>query len=89
LPNHPNHRLPYVQDYLRQFGARKCEANAIVTTPNAARQLVRDAIEGVLGTDALERFATKRAELQDNYTALLTKTKLAGPLRKIATGRFR
>jgi hypothetical protein len=28
-PRHPDHFKPYVQSYLRQFGARKCEANAL------------------------------------------------------------
>ena len=34
-PKHPDHRKDYVQDYLRQFRPRKCEANALVTRPAA------------------------------------------------------
>ena len=28
---HKDHKAAYVQDYLSQFGARKCEANALAT----------------------------------------------------------
>jgi hypothetical protein len=47
-PSHPDHKKPYVQDYLRQYGARKVEANALVTCPDAARDLCRQAIEKYL-----------------------------------------
>jgi hypothetical protein len=41
---HRHHELPYVQSYLGQFGARKCEANALITNPEAARALMRSAL---------------------------------------------
>ena len=40
-PSHKNHYQPYVQDYLGKFGARKCEANAIVPLPAIAREYIR------------------------------------------------
>ncbi|MDD2869745.1 hypothetical protein [Neomegalonema sp.] len=43
-PRHPDHAKSYVQDYLRKFGARKVEANALVTRPEAGRRLCREAI---------------------------------------------
>lgn len=64
-PSHPNHHLPYVQDYLSRFGARKCEANALVVRPREAQALVLEAIESYLGTDALERFESKRQAVRD------------------------
>lgn len=42
--SHPDHYKPYVQDYLRQFGAWKCEANALVGHPAPARTLLEEAI---------------------------------------------
>ena len=42
--NHHDHSKPYVQEYIKQFGARKCEANALVVRPEAGRKLCRDAI---------------------------------------------
>ena len=32
-PRHPDHDKAYVQDYLRRFGVRKVEANALVARP--------------------------------------------------------
>lgn len=43
-PRHPDHAKSYVQDYLSSFGARKVEANALVTRPEAGRALCREAI---------------------------------------------
>jgi hypothetical protein len=33
-----------VQGYLQRYGARKCEANALVVRPEAGRELCRQAI---------------------------------------------
>ncbi len=41
-PKHPQHGAEYVQSYLQDFGARKCEANALIANPTAARSLIRD-----------------------------------------------
>jgi hypothetical protein len=43
-PKHPDHLKPYVQNYLGRFGARKVEANALVVSPEAGRDLCRRAI---------------------------------------------
>ncbi len=64
-PNHKNHGLPYVQNYLSDVGARKCEANVLVTLPDVARDLCREAIEAILGEDALQRFAARRQAMFD------------------------
>ncbi|MBA2733281.1 MAG: hypothetical protein H0U54_10370 [Acidobacteria bacterium] len=81
-PKHRNFRLPYVQQYLHTIGERKCEANAIVTTPNDARQLVRDAIESIIG-DARNRFAEKRRIVRERYAELLEETGLREPIRAV------
>jgi hypothetical protein len=41
---HPQRYAAYVQRYLRDFGARKVEANALVVEPEAGRELCRQAI---------------------------------------------
>jgi hypothetical protein len=43
-PRHKHHLFPHVQDYLAQYGARKVEANALVTRAGAGRQLCEEAI---------------------------------------------
>lgn len=80
---HQNFNLPYLQDYIHKYGVRKCEANAVVTTPDEARDLCREAIEAVVGDEAIDRFAAKRAEVQKQYAELLRKTKLAAPIQKV------
>lgn len=79
-PSHPNHSQFYVQDYLSSFGAKKCEANAIVTTPQAARQLAEQAILDVLGPDALDRFGIKSQVVKTRYQEILEESGLQEPL---------
>lgn len=48
-PAHKNFRLPYVQEYLKTVGRRKCEANALLKIRPVAKKLCRFAIEKYLG----------------------------------------
>lgn len=75
-PTHPNYHLPYLQDYLAEYGTRKCEANAIVPIPDIARDLCRDTIERYLGADALDRFEVKRQEIRDGLSEFRERTGL-------------
>lgn len=79
---HKNFYLEYLQVYLQKYGVRKCEANAIVTTPVAARDLVRSEIEQWLGEDALERFANKKEleTIETEYNAVLDESGLREPI---------
>src|SRR6516162_11914122 len=55
-PDHPDHFKPYVQNYLREFRARKVEANALVVRPEAGRKLCRDAILRYVPQTAITEF---------------------------------
>ena len=66
--------MPYVQDYIKEFGARKCEANAIVTIPKIAREFVDDTIKSFLGKDAEKRFLAKRQAIRDEVQKFRKKT---------------
>ena len=55
-PDHADHFKPYVQNYLREFGARKVEANALVVRPEAGRKLCRDAILKYVPPTAVAKF---------------------------------
>lgn len=79
--SHKNNRLPYVQEYLSEIGERKCEANAIVTTPDKAEELIRQEIERWLGEDALDRFQAKRNKVRKEYQQVLKETGLEDPIR--------
>jgi hypothetical protein len=58
--SHRNHNLPYVQEYLDKYGARKCEANACVIIPEITQDYIRKKIEKYLGGDAAQRFVDKK-----------------------------
>jgi hypothetical protein len=65
--SHPNHNLPYVQQYLKKVGCRKCEANVLITKPEAAEDLIRAAIGKYLDSDIKDRFREKDQAVKDGY----------------------
>ena len=81
-PSHPNHYLSYVQDYIGNYGERKCEANALVVRPDAAGDLVREAIVGFLGEDALDRFEERREEIRQSITKIRKDTGVASAIKE-------
>jgi len=82
-PNHSNHNLSYVQDYLKNIGVRKCEANALVVKPKEGKQLCIDAIERYLGHDAINRFKDKRKEIEDEISDYFEDKNIKETLEKI------
>jgi len=62
---HPDHFKPYVQDYLKRFGARKVEANALVVRPEAGRKLCRDAILRYVPADAAENYDERLQDVRE------------------------
>jgi len=77
-PRHPHHKMEYVQSYLQRFGARKVEANALVTRPEAGRELCRQAILRYVPADAIARYERKlipiRAALRDEIARRLAES---------------
>jgi len=51
-----NLKSDYVQNYLRAYGARKVEANALVVRPDAGRKLCRNTILKYLPADAPDNY---------------------------------
>jgi len=66
---HPLFNQPDVQDYLKKYGIRKVEANALAIIPKSGKDLCRDAIECYLGTDVLQLFKTKQQIIIDRINA--------------------
>ena len=73
-PAHKNFKMPYVQNYLSEFGERKCEANAIIVFPQIARDFVRGIIEDYLGGEAKNRFQLKRQQVRDELNIFLEES---------------
>ena len=64
-PKHPDHFKPYVQDYLKRFGARKVEANALVVRPEAGRELCRQAILRYVPSTATANYNRRLAAIRE------------------------
>jgi hypothetical protein len=54
--SHNDHAKDYVQNYIKEFGVRKVEANALVSRPEAGRNLCRQTILKYLPADAPEQY---------------------------------
>lgn len=76
-PKHPDHKKPYVQDYLKLYGARKVEANALLRKPAAGRDLCRQAILKYVPANAprlyQRKLITQRTELRQELDRLLRR----------------
>lgn len=64
-PKHDHHNRPYVQNYIKQFGARKVEANALVVRPEMGRDLCRHAIEKYIDPESVSAFADELLPLRE------------------------
>jgi hypothetical protein len=68
---HKQHNAHYVQHYIRQYGARKVEANALVVRPDAGRQLCSDAVEKYVDMAAIAEYERRLAEQQRQVRSAL------------------
>lgn len=82
-PRHKNFNMPYLQDYMRTIGERKCEANALVTAPEEGKALCEQAITYYIGNDALERFEEKKAAERSAVQEILDKHNVEDRVRMI------
>lgn len=67
-PNHPDHWKPHVQSYLAEHGPRKCEANALVTRPDAARNLMAEALADYIDEDGIEDWEAENKRASEEAT---------------------
>jgi hypothetical protein len=58
-PQHGDHAKPYVQNWLRDVGVRKVEANALVVDPDAGRRLCEAAITKYVPPSAPEEYESR------------------------------
>jgi hypothetical protein len=73
-----------VQGYIAKYGERKCEANALVVRPHAARKLCRKAIIKYLKDGAKQRFKDKKLASDVKINAFMQDNGILEPLQKIA-----
>jgi hypothetical protein len=72
-PTHPDYRKPYVQDYLRRYGARKVESNALLNARHreAGYELCRKAILKYVDAEAPERYRKRLERLRARVRKLM------------------
>ena len=73
---------PIVERYVRQYGFRKVEANAIVVNPTAGRKLCRDVIEKYMGATALDRIKKLKDKTIAAYEDAMNGASIYDPLNE-------
>ncbi|MBA7605985.1 hypothetical protein ES703_13121 [subsurface metagenome] len=58
-PGHKRHYADYIQDWLKRYGARKVESNALVVRPKEGRKLCEKAIRQYVRASAPNKFQTQ------------------------------
>jgi hypothetical protein len=73
--NHKEYKKEYIQSYLRKHGARKVEANALVTHPAEARALCLRAIKRYVRAAGVKRWRAwldeRQAEVREELPGVL------------------
>jgi hypothetical protein len=70
---HPDFLKSYVQNYLKEYGVRKVEANALVTRVEAGRRLCEDAILKYIDLDGVDRYNKDTADARKRLQIEITK----------------
>ncbi len=70
-PRHADHNKPYVQDYIKDFGVRKCEANSLVVRHEAGRQLLTDTILKYINPEQIGEYERALAVEQEKVRDLI------------------
>jgi len=72
-PKHPDHDKDYVQDYLKRYGVRKVEGNALVVRPTEGRQLAEDAILDYVSQPAIQLYEDELAQRREELRKEIRK----------------
>lgn len=73
-PKHPKHNEAWVQDYLDNYGPRKVEANALLSNPEAGRELCLQAILEYLPEDAPDAYDEALAPDRQELAGLILES---------------
>lgn len=76
-PKHADHKKPYVQEYLKLYGARKVEANSLVVRSVEGRDLCRAAINQYIPESAPDDYKAALAPKRDELRQIIER--ILGP----------
>lgn len=83
-PKHPDHNKPYVQDYIKKYGSRKVEANAILIIRDIAIEQCEKTILKYIDVDASKEVYDKEVgERQEEVKELMDKVKFTKGIEKL------
>ncbi|HPJ68341.1 MAG TPA: hypothetical protein PLS62_11185 [Desulfobacteraceae bacterium] len=63
-PRHPDSKKPYVVEYIKKYGVRKCEANALVTRPDIAKNLIECTLNKYVDENSMHEYQQKIKAVQ-------------------------
>lgn len=70
-PRHPDHNKPYVQDYIRKYGIRKCEATAILPIGDIAKTDCAITIINYLGKNCFDEYNKRLEEIKNEVIEVM------------------
>jgi hypothetical protein len=84
-PKHPDHFKPYVQDYIREFGPQKVEANVLVNRQEKGQALCREAIERYIKPDSITAYNKALTPLRQTLQVEVLKQLESFELEEVAS----
>nr|BDI55083.1 MAG: Topo mini-A [uncultured archaeon] len=83
-PKHPDHNKPYVQDYIKKYGPRKVEANAILIIRDIAIKQCEETILKYIDIKASKEVYDRGVgERQEEVKGLMDKVKFTKSIEKL------
>lgn len=68
---HQQHNSAFVQEYIKKYGPRKCEANAVLPVRNDVKELCEKTIKKYLGQNPFKNVQKKERELKKEVNEIL------------------
>lgn len=80
-PDHKHFTKKYVQDYLTQFRQGdgkvwKCESNALITSPAAAKQIMEDSVMSYLSLSGIDSWTAANADATKNIAHMFEQARI-------------
>jgi len=83
---HPDFNKPHVQKYLKKYGVKKVEANAILKnreTIESGREILRNTIKNYLGDDVFEDYEIEKEKTQEILKDIMEEKRIFKVIEKL------
>ena len=82
-PSHNDFNKPYVQDYIKKYGERKCEANAIVVIPELAKQLLLNTLLKYFSNKEFEDYQKLREDKIQEIKSIIKSKEFSEAIKQL------